>query len=417
MIKNALHKLVLDHRARYVVANILITGLTFTRNLVFMRRLGMDDLGQVALAQTIIMFVSFLQIGFINGGYRIYASHVPEENEQVNNLIITFFIFLSIVLLGVAILGGGVAGRLGVKVITNVFGLAAGLATLTTTWMNNCLIADSKLGLSNAFNLTSAGISLLLVLFPKNISLEIALLSLFIQPCLVVVLVLISRKSARPTGILFSIKIAKKILSLGLIPFVAGIIALFNFQLERWSITTVMGPEVLGKFYLVIIYNTIFIMVPASLLNIYFPTAIREFEQGRLLEFHSTLKIHAKNLLWYMFLAIGITIFFMKISIRIFLPKFSGTTHLVYLALPGLIVVTLCDVGSLYYNSVKRLAPLLYYGVVSLGIYAMLLALVRLSHVFSLEAVVISRSIAGIAGGIILFLYYRSDNILQLESK
>jgi len=417
VIQDALRKLVLDHRARYVVANILITGLTFARNLVFMRRLGMDDLGQVALAQTIIMFVSFLQIGFINGGYRIYASHVSGENEQVNNLLITFFTVLGIVLFGAAIFGGDMAGRLGVKFVTNVFGVAAGLATLVTTWMNNCLIADSKLGLSNAFNLTSAGISLVLILLPKVISLEFALWSLFLQPIIVVILVLISRKSARPTGVLFSLRVAKKILSLGLIPFIAGIIALFNFQLERWTITTVLGPEVLGKFYLIIIYNTIFLMVSTSLLKIYFPTAIREYEQGHLLKFHSTLKTHAKNLLWYMIVAIGITILFMKISIAVFLPKFSGTTHLVYLALPGLVVVTLCDVVSLYYNSIKKLTPLLYYGVASLGIYALLLAMVRLTNIFSLESVVISRSIAGIIGGIILFLYYRNENVLRLESK
>lgn len=417
MIQDALRKLVLNHRARYVVVNILITALTFYRNFVFMRRLGMDDLGQVALAQTIIMFVSFLQIGFINGGYRIYASHIPEENERVNNLIITFFSIMGILLLGAAMFSGGIACRLGIKFVTIIFGIAAGLATLITTWMNNCLIADGKLGLSNSFNFTSAGISLVLVLLPKVVTLEFALWSLLLQPSIAVILVLITRQSARPTGVLFSLKVAKKILSLGLIPFFAGIIALFNFQLERWMITSVLGAEVLGKFYLVIIYNTIFIMIPASLLNIYFPTAIREYELGHQFEFHSILKTHAKNLLWYIIVAIGITILFMKGSIAIFLPKFSTTIHLVYLALPGLIVVTLCDVVSLYYNSIKRLAPLLYYGAASLGIYALLLSMARWSNIFSLESVVISRSISGMLGGVILFLYYRNDNILRLESK
>jgi O-antigen/teichoic acid export membrane protein len=412
-----IRNLLFDHRMRYVVANILITCLTFSRNLVFMRRLGLEDLGQVALAQTLVMLVSFLQFGLINGGYRIYASRNRQENEKVNNIIFTYIMAIALLMILVIMAGGHASVRIGVRSETLYFGFATGLATLASTWLNNCLIADGELGLSNRINIAAAGLSLGLVILPGTAKIDFALWSLFLQPFSMVSMTLVAHKLARPTGVRFSTQTLKQILSLGVIPFIAGIMALLNFQVERWSITSVMGPEYLGRFYLVIIYHTVFTMVPASLLNIYYPNAIREYEEKHYSGFRTILKKHSISLLQYIVLAIVCTGLLMKVTIAAILPKFAGATHLVYLALPGLIVLTLSDVIALYYNSIKKLSPLLYYGFSGLVLYIVFLGMLRAMNAFSLESVVIARSIAAIISGSILFLLYYNDGSLQLEQE
>lgn len=400
---------IIDNKIRYIIINIVIAGLTFGRSLLFMRMLGLSELGQVALAQAIIMLIGFLQFGLINGGYRIYASRNRKENENINNLIITYIGILSIVLMGLCLLKAHPFFRMGILPKTLYFGLAAGIASLTANWMNNCLIADEKLGLSNLINLISILISFSLVLMPECRNLEYALWSLLVQPLVVIGLTLALHEFARPTRIWASWTTLRNILSLGFIPFVGGVLALLSLQLERWSIVSVMGVEQLGRFYIIILYSSIFTLVPASLLHVYFPNAMRKYEEGDTEALLLVLKQHSLDLFKYIVLAVVVTALFMKLTVAAFLPKFRDTVYLVYIALPGFIVTSLCDVLALYYNAFKRLKPLLWYGLSGLCIYAICLELAYKSRMFSLITLVIARSFAAVLAALILYVMYYVD--------
>lgn len=403
------YRAAIDIKIRYVIVNIIIAAITFGRNLAFMRMLGLSELGQVALAQTIIMLISFLQFGLINGGYRIYTSRDRQENEKVNNLIMTYIGLLAAVVVIVCLSGVHPFFRMGILPKTLYFGLAAGIATLTANWMNNCLIADEKLGMSNLINLLSTMASFALVIMPGHRNVQYALWSLLLQPLAVVGATLAFHEFARPTRIWVAGLTLRNILALGFVPFAGGILALLGLQLERWSIVSVLGTEQLGRFYIIILYSSIFTLVPASLLNIYYPNAMRKYEEGDIEALLLILKQHSKDLFRYILFAIVVTMLFMKWTVTLFLPKFQDTVYFVYIALPGFIATSLCDVLALYYNAVKRLKQLLWYGLFGLCSYAICLELAYKSGSFSLVTVVVARSFSAVLASTILYIMYYRD--------
>lgn len=399
-------------KTHYIAINILISALGFGRNLVFMRVFGLADLGQVALMQTIVMMVGFFQFGFINGGYRIYALGDKKQNECINNTLFTFFLILTFVAFLFATIGA-YFGWIGVKVRldTMVIGVAAGVATLISTWVNNALIGDGKLLASNYVNLSAVTISLIFGVLSFKFGLWSALLSMLIQPAWVVLLVLVLHKGIRPMRLQLDYHVIKRILELGFIPFITGLFVLLNFQVERWAIIYVLGTEQLGRFYIVMLYSTIFTLVPVSLLNLYFPRTIRAFEEGRHGDFISLVKRHTFELLVYVASAVLITVVFMSWVLNNYFIKYKGTEYLVYYVIPGLVAITLCDPASLVFNSAKRLRPLLIYGLLMLLLTMLLLWLTNWLGYFTLENVAIVKSLANIGAFIYLISVFVLFNI------
>lgn len=383
-------------KTHYIAINILISALGFGRNLIFMKVFGLADLGQVALMQTILMMVCFFQFGLINGGYRIYSLGDKKQNEDINNTLFTFFLILTLVTLLLAL--SGCFGWVGAKIRpeTMLIGVAAGVATLVSTWVNNALIGDGKLLASNYINLSAVVISLVFGVLSFKFGLLSALISMLIQPAWVVILVLIFHKSIRPLRLQLDYHIIKRILELGFIPFVTGLFVLLNFQVERWAIIYVLGTEHLGRFYIVMLYSTIFTLVPVSLLNLYFPRTIRAFEEGRHGDFVSLVKRHTMELLAYLVCVVLLTVAFLSWMISSYFVKYQGGENLVYYVIPGLAAITLCDPASLVFNSAKRLRPLLIYGLLTLLLTIVLLWLVYWFGLFTLEAVAIVKSLANI---------------------
>lgn len=396
MAGQSLWNRLLAHKFRYVVANVLVSALGFGRNLLFLKALGPADLGQVALMQTIAMMAGFFQLGLINGGYRIYAIGEREQNESINNTLFTFF--LALALLALLLVAGGVLD-IGGKTVwpeTLMIGVAAGIATLASTWINNALIGDGKLGESNAINLIAVFLSLVAGAWSHAFGLWAALISMLIQPLCVVLLALLMRRQSRPTRLQFDWPFVGRILALGFIPYITGIFVLLNHQIERWAITYVLGPAELGRFYIVMLYATIFVLVPVSLLSLYFPRTIRAFEEGRHGDFVRLVRRHTIELLAYLSCAVGMTFTLLPRMLSLYFDKYKGAEALVYLVIPGLVALILCDPASLAFNSAKKLRPLLIYGVLTLVLNAGLLLLVFRLNMFSLEAVAIVKSISNI---------------------
>lgn len=395
------------HRAKYfyVLVSTLVSLLAFARSLLFMKTLDLAALGQVALMQTLVMLVGILQVGLINGAYIQYAARDREVNRWIVQVMTTGVLLLVplVALVALATEWLGLAGDL-VWPTTLTIGLGAGVAALASNWMNNALIAEGKLVQSNVINIGAVLLSLLVAALSANHGLTPALIAFFIQPFAVALGALMIAPSLRPQRLGLHRKTVALLLKLGFVPFSAGLAFLSTQQVERWSIASVLGPEALGHFYLVLMYATIFALVPGALLNVYFPKAkvahaARDFEC-----FKSVVYRHLRDLVAYFLLAVLLTVLLMPPVVARFLPQFSGSSDLVYYALPGLLAFTLRDSASLILFSSGRMRQLLTAGAMSFGLFCFVLLLLAATGTFSLITVLVARAVAALPGTLFLLV-------------
>lgn len=398
-------KLLFDRRFVYIATNVLTSGLGFIRNVVFMRLMGQGDLGQIALMQTISMSVSLLQFGLINGGYRIYASGDPMTNRRVNDNVFTSLALLTAVVLAMLLALRQVGSPFGTSIHfeTVVFGIAAGLVSLCSTWTNNTLVAEGRLKLSSMINLGAASVSLAVAFLAGEMGLQLALLAVLMQPLVTSLLALIFNPAIRPKPAL-SKKIMSEILVLGFFPFCAGVLALVNMQIERWFIVFDMGTEPLGRYYIVIMYTAIFSLVPASLLNLFYPKAIQAYEMGDQKAFIAIIRSHLRALLLYIVSLVALTVWLLEWALNAYLLNFTGQQQLVFLALPGLVAMTCFDSAALVLQSTRRMLPIFLFGAIALILNTALLALGIAMGKLNLEFVAIVKSSSYILAGLIIMV-------------
>ena len=55
----------------------------------------MEDLGIISLSLTLMQFLSFLQLGLFNGGFRLLCYENSEEKNNVNNLVYSYIVVIS----------------------------------------------------------------------------------------------------------------------------------------------------------------------------------------------------------------------------------------------------------------------------------------------------------------------------------
>lgn len=393
---------------RYVAVTILVSLLAFARNLFFMKSLGLASLGQITLMTTLIMLIGFVQVGMINGAYNQYAARDREVNRRIVELMTTGVL----VLIPPAIIVTWVLQKteILVEVVwpgTLAFGVAAGIATLASTWLNNALIADGHLGRSNLINLSAVLLSLLAAFLSLDYGLSAALSSLLLQPLIVAFAAMVLDPNLRPRSLGVHRETLELIFRLGLMPFLAGLTVLLMYQVERWSIAAILGTEALGEFYIVLMYTTFFGLIPAALLNVYFPQAKRAFvvhDPQLLMNF---VRLHQRDLLAYFLLAVVVTVFLMPPAIERFLPAFIGSAGLVYYALPGLVLFTLRNIASMVLYSSGEMGPLLVSGMMTLSLFSVGLTLLWAGEQFNLVNVLIARGLATLPGTMLLVMAQR----------
>ena len=83
----------IDKKGVYVLVNVLVNLLNLLRGYLFMKLLNVTELGVVAVFQSIILLVSTLQMGVINGGYRQYCTETDTNRQRINGF---FYGFVSI---------------------------------------------------------------------------------------------------------------------------------------------------------------------------------------------------------------------------------------------------------------------------------------------------------------------------------
>lgn len=401
-----------DGQYRYVVFNTLVSVIAFGRNLLFMKTLGLADLGQVALMQTIVMLVGFIQVGLINGSYILYAEHNRAQGQRIVNLMSTVIAAL-LVLAGVAVaFGGSGLGAPHIARETMLIGLFGGIATLASTWLNNALIADGALMRSNIVNVIAVMASLAVAVLSLPYGLLAALLSILLQPLIVGAGALLLERRLRPTRLEVDPATLRAVLVLGVMPFVGGLFILSGYQLERWSILFMLGSEALAQFYLAMMYMSFFLLIPASLMNVYFPKAMKAYQAKDIAAFNAIRRRHLYELLAYCIAAPVATVTLLPFALRQFLPHFVGGEHLVFALLPPLIVYVIRDPVTIVLYSIKDTRPVLISGVVFLATFAMAVGVSIGLGIFSLMGVIVARGIAVLSST--LYLLWMGRRALEV---
>ncbi|MEO8530707.1 MAG: hypothetical protein ABI459_05755 [Deltaproteobacteria bacterium] len=393
---------------RYVLVTTLVSLLAFARNLLFMKTLDLAALGQIVIMQTLIMLVGFVQVGLINGAYIQYAARDRARNRQIVDVMSTAAMLLLPIamLISLGMAATGFASDL-IRPATLAFGLTAGIATLASTWLNNALVADGLLVKSNLANLGAVLLSLTAAFLSRRYGLNAALASVLLQPLTVVVVALIVDPNLRPSGFSLHSETLGSLFRLGAMPFLGGLAVLGMYQVERWTIAAVLGPEALGEFYIVLMYATFFTLIPAALLNFFFPQAKRAFAGENGTELRILLRRHLIDLLSYFVLAVLCTLALMQVAVDRFLPEFSQCARLVYVALPGLIIFGIRDTASLVLFASGKMQPLVSAGVLTLVLFSIFLAVLYGVNDLSLISVLAARAVAMLPGTLILLVEKR----------
>lgn len=349
----------------FVVVNIFTAALGFIRSFAFMKFLGFEELGTITMVNTTASLLSFTQIGLINGGYRIIALKEEKAIEKTNNNILSFLCLISIVVFIVTlilILTGIVTDY-----ATAFTSIGIGILLLFNNWFTNRLIGSGKLQKLNYANSVSAIISLLCIILVYYYGFVGALICLFAQPMFFMLLSI--DKTFKFSKFEIEISHLRYILSFGFIPFLSGIFFLVYSQIERWSISLLLGNEELGKMYLFFIIVTLWVLIPNSILNILYPKAIKYYADQDKERFHKTIRDNLKIILLYNIIGIISIILFLSSIISLLFPKHLPYVYLVYLAIPGLISRQFVDPISLFFNSVICLKPLFWSDLFSLLVY------------------------------------------------
>lgn len=349
----------------FVVVNIFTAALGFIRSFAFMKFLGFEELGLITMVNTTASLLSLFQIGLINGGYRIIALGHEKAIEKTNNNILSFLIVVSggvFIITAILILLGIIKDY-----ATALISISIGVLFLFNNWFTNRLIGSGKLQKLNYANSVSAIISLLCLILVYYYGFVGALICLFAQPMFFMLLSI--DKTFKFTKFEIEISHLRYILSFGFIPFLSGIFFLVYSQIERWSISLLLGNEELGKMYLFFIIVTLWVLIPNSILNILYPKAIKYYADQDKERFHKTIRDNLKIILLYNIIGIISIILFLSSIISLLFPKHLPYVYLVYLAIPGLISRQFVDPISLFFNSVICLKPLFWSDLFSLLVY------------------------------------------------
>lgn len=390
---------------RYIAANILVSLASFSRNLLFMRTLSLADLGQIALMQTLIMLIGFAQLGLINGSYIEYSAGDRATNRRIVDLLTVGVLCLApiaFVVMLVVQLGGFHSNIL--WPMTLGMGLATGIATLASTWMNNLLVADNALAKSNTINIGAVALSVVVALLSRPYGLTMALLAMLVQPLVVIVAALLSSPNVRPHSLRVHWGTLKKVVESGWIPFLSMLMALGMHQIERWSIATILGTEALGRFYIVLMFTTFFALIPAALVNVFFPQAKRAYRAGQAETFQAAIRRHERDLFVYFLLAVVITFAFMSHVVAYLMPGALQGVSLVYYALIWLVLFQTRDTASLVLFSSGRMRELLVAGMLTLVIFVTEIAILWATGRFSLTTDLLARGIATLPGTVLLYI-------------
>ncbi len=299
-----------------------------------MKYLPFYDVGLLAMLISVIEFVSMLQLGLLNGGFRMYFVNTPSVNRRINSMLFSYFGILWILSLVVFLLAILLNGPLNLKILMIAIGAIAGTITLAKTWCSNLMIAAQKLRMLNKLNIWSTLLSFPFILLVPKYGLPGSVALITIQPVVFVIAALWFNPELRPHGPVYKKSLLRKLMLFGFVPFLAGILLKVDDQVERWGIIDILGIEVFGKYNLVLIYCSVFMLVPASINPIFFLKAIAQYRNNNLQELRKTMLYYILTLFSYTAVTIGLTVLLLPYLVNLLLPKYNIGVRYVWYILP-----------------------------------------------------------------------------------
>jgi O-antigen/teichoic acid export membrane protein len=304
-----------------------------------MRILTLDEVGTISFVQSIIMVVSFSQLGLLNGGYRL-ISKSDTYVRQINNFIFSYNFYL---LCGALTLIYPIyfIFNFSFDLIIFTYSILVGFISVVSNWVTNLLIADQKISLLNKTNLISLASSFLCLLLINVSSLWAGILFVTSQSFIIIFI-----------GIYFGgyqigITHIKKrtfryILLSGFTPYLINILGGVVLIFEKWIIAYDLGMIDLGSYFIVGVYSTFFYLLPGALNNLEFPTAMRLFnKKSSTFEMLNKYKSYFFKLLIYVIIAGLITYFLAELVLKYLLPKYLIAIPLIKIVYWGLALITL----------------------------------------------------------------------------
>ncbi len=389
---------------RYVAVNLVVSLLTFGRNALFMSMLGLADLGQVAMMQTVVMLIGFLQGGMINGAFILYASKDRERNLRLIHMLFWGSLLILAVVVIFLLAGGAALITSAIHPVTLAIGMCSGVASLMSTWMNNFFVAEGSLRKSNIVGLISISVSLIVALSSGSFGLKAALISIFLQPLSMILVSCSLERRFFPSLVNVDVSLVRQVFCLGRLPFLSGLLVLLSYQIERWAIVISLGSESLGQYYLVMMYMAFFILIPASLMNFHLPNAIRTYEKKEIKKFTSIVNVHFIEIAVYCGVAFILTVTCMPFFVNYFFPQFANSVHLVYLIFPAMGLFVMRDSAALVLYSIKEMRPVLVAAALFMSFYFVLTVVAVFVGRYSLEVAVILRGMSILIPTIYLYL-------------
>lgn len=340
-----------NERQMFVLINIAVNILLLGRSYVTMQVLDYRSLGLAALLQSIVLLVSTLQFGFLNGGFRLICTADASEADRINNLIYTVFGIIGVAaLIGTALVLGLIDGQ--GTLLVGLLGVVGGVFTLVRTWMTNRLVAIARLRALNSVNFWSAAASLGALGFVPMSPLVACLVAIVIQPAAFVIAVAMRERDQLPHRIYWSTSLALSVLNAGFVVFLTGIFLQLNLQFERWYVTGALGLAALGHLYLAFLFITLFQLVPTSFDQLFMPQIIQSHatEAGP----RQPIRRYLMAISGYCALAVAAVALLAQPVTAWLLPGYVQDLPYLYVIVPGLVLFTLSGPFALMFNVVIR---------------------------------------------------------------
>jgi O-antigen/teichoic acid export membrane protein len=296
------------------------------------------------------------------------------------------------------------------KKIIILLTLLIGLSLLIVNWLTNVLIASHNLVLLNRVNLISSILSVLSLPLTFYFGIFGGAFVILIQPTVFIILTLVISKTLRPSDFILNIIEIKKILHYGFIPFISGLFFLMYVQIERWSINLFLDTTALGSLYLFFLITALCVLVPTSIMNLFFPRSVAFYDGKKIFQFKKIIKLHFYIVIIYsVILILGLMIFLGPLVEYVF-PQHTPYVKFVLYAIPGFVFRSLRDPISVFLNSVVKLKPMLYSDITSLSIYCMYIFILCIFDNFSLVNFIFGFNIYFIFRFITSYIPYKKLN-------
>jgi O-antigen/teichoic acid export membrane protein len=324
----------------YIGATLFSSAVGIIKSYFFMDLLSKRDLGNIAIFQSIIMIVSFLQMGSITGGYRL-VSFSKNRYRSANDAVLSYLTLLLLLTIT------------GISIFSLIYGLNSfliigtfvGIAALLTNWWSNLQVGLGRNKRLSILTFVSVLVSLTCIplLYISPLYGAISLLAL--QPISFIILTYIFNKDFKFKISLKSIPYLKLIAKYGLIPFFVGILFYMNQQVERWVIGYSLGIESLGEYYLVFLYTTVVMVIPSALGNINFPKYMKLIRnnQEEKKSFFELFSLYYLELTIYLILMFIGTYFILPFLVEKLLPEHIIGISYVKIIFWGLCLYILMD--------------------------------------------------------------------------